>query len=325
MSQNNPETVYTGVDVAKASLQFDGVGYSLEVPNATRGYAKLIGLLGKNPGKHVVLEATAGYEQGFVQALRTSGVPVTVVDPARVRHFARSLGLRAKSDPIDAKLIRLFAEATKPAPTPPPSPEQVRLQALVRRRRQLIELQTAESNHAEHYQDPFLRRQSERLQALLARQIKQCETEITALIQADETMRARSQRVQQVPGIGPVVAATLQACLPELGHSADESVAALVGVVPFNKDSGKVRGPRRIGGGRPEVRNVLYMATLSAIRSDHILKAFYQRLVAAGKKPKVALTAVARKLIVLLNRMLRRPDFQLKGNFQPVVPPVPHP
>jgi transposase len=315
MSQNNnPKTVYLGIDVAKASFQLDGAGQSMELPNTPSGHARLLRWLGPAEGQQVILEASGGYEQPLVRAVRARGFAVSVVDPARVRWFARAIGLRAKTDPIDAALIRLFGEKTQPRPTPAPSLAQTRLAALVSRRRQLVELQTMERNHAEHYEDAWVRRQSLALQKTLQGQIERCEKEIHQLMAADEMMRARSARLQQVPGVGALTSATLQAFLPELGAYADESIAALAGVVPYNHDSGRWAGSRRIGGGRPAVRSALYMAALSASRHDAILKAFYQRLIRAGKKPLVALTAVMRKLVVLLNRLLRNPHFLLRPN-----------
>lgn len=312
MSQNNSSTVYAGIDVAKASLQLDWNGDSVALPNDAKGHAKLLRLLGKDQAMHVVLEATGGYEQPVVRALRSAGIPVSVVEPARVRWFAKSKGMRAKTDPIDAAMIRLFGETHQPEATPPLSADQSRLAALVSRRNQLVELQTAETNHAEHYEDAWICRQNRALLKAIAAQIAECEKAIGKLIASNQEMRDRSARVQQLYGIGPCIAATLQAFLPELGSSSDESIGALVGVVPFNQDSGKWAGQRRIAGGRTAVRCALYMAALTASRCDPIFKALYQRLTLRGKKPKVALVAVIRKLVLLLNRILRNPDFVLR-------------
>jgi transposase len=204
-----------------------------------------------------------------------------------------------------------FGEAITPAPTPPPSPAQTYLSVLVTRRAQLVETRTAEFNRADHYTDKLLRQQSRALLALLERQIAQCECAIAAQIAADETMKARTERLQQVPGIGPIVAAVLQAQMPELGTLQAGEAAALAGLAPYNRDSGPWKGTRHIRGGRAPVRCALYMAALSTVRHDRILREFYTRLCAAGKKPLVALTAAMRKLVVLLNRMLRNPQFQL--------------
>ena len=191
----------------------------------------------------------------------------------------------------------------RPAPTPAPSAAQTHLGELVGRRAQLIETRTAETNRAAHYTDKLLCRQSRALLALLNRQVSQCDAAIAAQLAADAPMKARAERAQQVAGIGPVVAAILQAGMPELG--------TLAGLAPYNRDSGPRQGVRSIRGGRAPVRCALYMAALSAVRHDRILREFYLRLRAAGKKPMVALTAAMRKLIVLLNRMLKNPQFHL--------------
>jgi transposase len=210
-------------------------------------------------------------------------------------------------------VLAAFGEALAPEPTPPPRPAQRHLGELVGRRAQLVGTRTAELNRAAHYADKLLRRQSRTLLALLDRQIAECERAIDAQIAADTEMAARAARVQQVAGIGPVVAAVLQAQMPELGTLRDGQAAALAGLAPYNRDSGPWKGVRRIRGGRAPVRCALSMAALSAVRHDRLLRAFYTRLRAAGKKPLVALSAAMRKLVVLLNRMLRKPEFTLLG------------
>lgn len=315
MSQNNIHTViYAGLDVAKDSLALDFQGAAYALANDAKGYARLLRLLGAAAGVHVVVEATGGYEQGAVRALHGAGIALSVLEPSRVRAFARAKGLRAKSDPIDAAVLRAFGEAIKPAPTPAPSAQQQRLGEWVMRRRQLIESVVAEANRSAHYSDPLTRRQAAALLRMLRRQIAQCDEAITGLIAQDEAMAARAARLEQVPGVGLVTAATLLAEMPELGTLSDEGAAALAGVAPYVRQSGPWEGTRRIGGGRAPVRCALYMAALSAARFDPILQRFYQRLLAAGKKKMVALTAVMRKLIVLLNRLLKNPHFQLQAS-----------
>jgi transposase len=188
---------------------------------------------------------------------------------------------------------------------------------LVVRRSQLVCARVVESNRAEHYTDPWLRKQSGAYLRLLAAQITACEKAIATQLAADAAMQTRAARLQQVPGIGPTVAAVLQAHLPELGTVADGEAAALAGLAPYNRDSGTFQGVRFVRGGRPQVRTALYMAALTALRFDPILRAFYQRLTAAGKPKMVALTAVMRKLLVLLNRLLRNPNFKLQGTTAP--------
>ena len=318
MSQNNNNlTFYAGIDIAKATLELRVGGASCGVSNDPKGHARILKLLAATeaarPGYkiHVILEATGGYEALFVQALHHAGRRVSVIQPSRVRHFASAKNQHAKSDPIDAAILVAFGEAIQPPPTPPPSAAQTHLVKLVGRRAQILETRSAELNRAAHYSDKLLRTQSRQLLALLARQIAQCDRAIAAQLAADETMKARAERVQQVPGIGPVVAAILQAQMPELGTLSEGEAAALAGLAPYNRDSGPRKGTRRIWGGRAPVRCALYMAALSAVRHDAILRHFYARLCAAGKKPLVALTAAMRKLVVLLNHMLSKPTFKL--------------
>ena len=319
MSQNNNNnlTFYAGIDIAKATLELRVGGASSGVSNDPKGHARILKLLvaaeAARPGYkiHLILEATGGYEAALVETLHGAGVRLSIIQPSRVRHFARAKNKHAKSDPIDATVLAAFGEAIQPPPTPPPTAAQTHLVKLVGRRAQLLDTRTAELNRAAHYHDKLLRTQSRQLLALLTRQIAQCDCAIAAQLAADEAMKARAERVQQVPGIGPVVAAILQAQMPELGTLSEGEAAALAGLAPYNRDSGPRKGTRRIWGGRAPVRCALYMAALSAVRHDPILRDFYARLCAAGKKPLVALTAAMRKLIVLLNHMLRNPHFKL--------------
>jgi transposase len=311
MSQNNPSILHVGLDVAKDSLQLDLAGQSHALANDAKGHAQLLKLLRPHPGAHVVCEATGGYEQPAVRALHAAQVPVSIVEAGRVRHFAKAQGQRAKTDPIDAAVLSAYGRTFQPAATAAPTPQQARLAELSTRRQQLITKLTAEANQAAHYLDPLSLRQARDLRRLLAKQIAACDVALAALIAADDTLKARAQRLDAIPGVGAVTAATVLAELPELGRISDAAAAALVGVAPFNRDSGQQSGSRHIAGGRKLVRCALYMAALSAVRHDAILKAFYQKLRTAGKKPKVALVACMRKLVVLMNRLLRNPKFQL--------------
>jgi transposase len=317
ITKNNLNTVYAGVDVAKATLELDLGGVIHTLGNEAKDHIRILKLLAAaekaQPGTkvHVILEATGGYEAALVRALHKAGQPVTVIQPSRVRHFAYAKNQRAKSDPIDARILTQFGEAIRPAATAAPSTAQIHLSVLVTRRAQLIETRVVELNRSAHYIDKMLCRQSRGLLALLDRQIAACDQAIAAQIAADETMKARAQRVQQVSGVGPVVAAILQAGLPELGTLNPCEAAALAGLAPYDCDSGPRKGIRRIWGGRAPVRCALYMAAMTAIRHDPILKAFYLKLCAAGKKSIVALTAVMRKLVVLLNHMIKNPEFEL--------------
>jgi len=306
-------THYAGLDVAKATLAHHLAGHHHDLPNTPAGHRRLVRLLQRRPGVQLVCEASGGYEQAPVRALWAAGLPVSIVEAGRVRHFARACGQRAKSDPIDAAVIAEFGAAVRPRPTPSPGPVADRLAALVQRRRQLQHTLVAETNRAAHYTDPLLRRQTAQLVRLLRAQIRACETETARLLGQDAELAAKVDRLRLVPGVGPVVAATLVAELPELGRLRDEAVAALVGVAPYDRDSGRFQGLRRIAGGRRTVRGALFMATLSAVRHDRLLRAHHQQLLARGKKPLVALTACLRKLLVLLNRLLKNPNFTLAG------------
>jgi transposase len=311
MSQNNTPILYVGLDVAKASLQLDLADQPYTLTNNPKGCAKLLKLLRDHPTAQIVCEATGGYEQPAVRALHAAAVSVSVVEAGRVRHFARAKGQRAKTDPIDAAVLSEYGRAFKPAPATAPTAEQTRLAALSTRRGQLLQTRLAEANRAEHYVDKLCASQSRQLLLTLDKQIAACEAAIAELIAANKILQAKAARLDAIPGVGTITAGTMLAELPELGQISDEAVAALAGVAPYNQDSGNMTGPRHIAGGRRVVRCALYMATLSAIRYDKILKAFYLKLRATGKKPKVALVACMRKLVVLMNRLLKNPEFQL--------------
>lgn len=311
MSQNNTHILYVGLDVAKLSLQLHLANRSQTLTNDRKGHLQLLKRLRAHPNAQVVCEATGGYEQPLVRSLQAAGIPVSILEPGRVRHFARAQGLRAKSDPIDAAVLSDYGKTFKPLPAQPASPQQQQLANWTQRRQQLVRLSVIERNHAEHYTDPFCRRQSQQLCRLLEKQIDQCDQAIATLIAQDSQLAHKASRLQGIPGVGPVVAATILAQMPELGTLNSQTAAALAGVAPYNDDSGPRKGYRSISGGRRTVRNALYMATLSAVRHDRILKEFYQRLCAAGKKPLVAMTACMRKLIILMNRLLKNVHFQL--------------
>jgi transposase len=311
MSQNNTNILHVGLDVAKSSLQLDLAGTAHTLTNDAKGHAKLLKLLTAHPGAHVICEATGGYEKPVVRALHAAQSPVSIIEAGRVRHYAKAKGLRAKTDPIDAAVLSQYGRTFEPAATPAPTPQQSRLAGLSTRRLQLLDTLTAETNRAEHYTEPLCVKQSRALVKLLTKQIAACDKKIQSLIAADDTLKTRAERLDAIPGVGQVTAATVLAELPELGRISDQAAAALVGVAPYNRDSGNQSAVRSIAGGRKTVRCALYMATLSAVRHDAILKAFYLRLRHAGKKPKVALVAAMRKLVVLMNRLLKNPNFQL--------------
>jgi transposase len=311
MSQNNTVILHVGLDVAKLSLELHLADRFHSLANDQKGHTQLLKLLRSHPGAHVVCEATGGYEQPVVRALQAADIPVSIIEAARVRYYARAQGQRAKTDPIDAAVLTAYGHAFQPVATRVTSPQQQRLADLSQRRRQLIHTRTAEHNRAEHYTDPLCVRQARQLHKTLDKQIEQCDQGIATLIAEDAVLAHKAQRLEAIAGVGPVVAATVLAELPELGTLNPQTAAALAGVAPYHRDSGPQKRIRHISGGRRTVRCALYMATLSAVRHDRILKAFYIRLLAAGKKPLVAMTACMRKLIVLMNHLLKHDKFQL--------------
>jgi transposase len=311
MSQNNSSILYVGLDVAKSSLQIDLAGRSHTVANDSKGHAQLLKLLRPHPQAHLVCEATGGYEQPVVRALQNAQVAVSIIEASRVRYFARAQGRRAKTDPIDAAVLSLYGQTFLPPALVALSAQQQRLAELSQRRRQLIDTLTAETNRFSHYGDRDCLRQSRQLQKLLQKQIDHCEKAIAQLVASDAVLSGKAKRLDAIKGVGAITAATVLAEMPELGTLNSQTVAALAGVAPYNRDSGHQQGPRHIGGGRSAVRCALYMATLSAVRHDPILKAFYLRLRQAGKVPMVALIACMRKLVILMNRLLKNENFQL--------------
>jgi transposase len=304
---------YVGVDLSKLELV---VALSAEAkprafPNNVAGHAALLAALPAQA--HVVCESTGGYQRALVRALQRADVPVSVVMPGRVRAFAHARGLRAKTDPIDARLLSAFGEALALAtPPPPPSAAQEELQQLMRARRALLSQLNEEASQAEHCTVACLQAQASERRALLERQVREIEKRLRVLIAADPVWRQRSERVQEVDGIGEVSAWTVLAELPELGQLEKGQAAALLGVAPDPDDSGPRHGRRHISGGRSSARKVLYMAALTASQRNPVLAPFYRRLVEERHKPKlVALTAVMRKLVELLNLLLADPDFKL--------------
>ena len=250
------------------------------------------------------MEATGGIEMPVAIALYEANVFAALVNPRQVRDFARSLGILAKTDKLDATIIAKFAEATKPEPRPLPNASTQELKALVARRRQLVEMLTMERNRL-HTAMPQLRTRIQLNVEWLLKQIGEVDNDISNSIQASPLWRAKDNLLQSVPGVGPVLSRTILAELPELGQLNSKQVAALVGVAPFNRDSGTLRGKRSIWGGRAHLRNMVYMGALAGIRFNPVIKPFYQRLIDAGKAKKVALVACMRKLLVILNAMLK--------------------
>lgn len=317
MSQNKPTImnditpIYVGLDIAKASLQLHLQNKSYALPNSKAGHHQLMRRLAALPGAHVICEATGGYERSVVAALHCAGIPVSVINPARVRNFANAAGQQAKTDPIDAAVLAAFGRAFNPIPTPQRTALEIKLAALVARRSQLIELRVAETQRSETSTEPALRKLFTSWLTQIARQITKVEALIQALLKENSLLNAQVQRLDDITGVGLLTAITVIAEIPELGQLNRGQAAALAGLAPYNRDSGKWAGQRSIRGGRAALRCGLYMAALSASRSNHLLKPFYDRLIAVGKPAKVALTAVMRKLIVLMNHLLKNPNFSL--------------
>jgi transposase len=301
--------VYLGVDVAKATLEIDGLRSVRQLPNTPAGHLRLRTALPAHA--HVILEATGGYERALVAALHAAGIALSVFNPRQIRDFARAKGLLAKTDRLDASVLTLYGQCFEPEADPAPAPAQCELAELVSRRSQLQQWKISELNRIDHHQAARVRAQARRLLARIEKEIGQLDLWIAQIVTADEALRAKSDRMQQVCGVGRTVAAIMLADLPELGTLSRTQAAALAGLAPFNRDSGPYRGQRSIRGGRSTARSTLYMASLSAVTYNPVLKTFYRQLRARNKPAKVALTAVMRKLVVLLNLLLKNPNITL--------------
>lgn len=299
-------SVVVGIDVSKAALDVAvrPSGTAWRTTNDAEGIAALVMEVRAVVPVCVVLEATGGLERAATAALAAAGLPVAVVNPRQVRDFAKATGRLAKTDALDAAVLAHFGEAVQPPPRPVPDAQARALAELITRRQQLVEMRTAEQNRVGSLTGSRRTRVAAHL-AWLRQELADLEAELDAAIQASPVWRARDQLLQSVPGVGPVVARTLVADLPELGTLDRKRLAALVGVAPLNRDSGRFRGRRGIWGGRARVRSALYMAALVGTRRNPVLAAFYQRLLGAGKPKKVALVACMHKLLRILNALLR--------------------
>ncbi len=306
--------VYVGMDIAKATLDLhlpaQPQPHVRQFANTPPGHRSLVAWLQQQGRLHVVAEATGGYERAVVSALQTAGIAVSVVNARQVRDFARAQGRLAKTDRLDAAVLADYGRCLQPAARAVPSAVQRQLAELIVRRHQVQAVRAAEHNRLEHTTHPALRRQIQRHVAALERQLEQLDAWLSDLVRTEEPLAQKVARLCLVVGVGRLTALVLLATMPELGSLNRRQAAALVGVAPFNRDSGPRRGHRIIRGGRSVARRALYMAALVAAFTNPRLKLFYQRLVAAGKAPKVALVAVMRKLIILLNHLLQDPSFQ---------------
>lgn len=307
-----------GIDVAKDSLSvaISGDAKPFTVKNDRDGIQKILGKLPEPEDCLIVLEGSGGYERLVVAELLDSGRRVALANPRQVRDFAKGMGILAKTDEIDACVLARFGQIVAPRCLEMPNPSQAELQQLVERRRQLIAIRTAEANRLKQ---TVSKRAIDTIQAVLKtlqQQLEAIQEEITRIIQQDSEWIRKIEVLTSTPGVGEITAFTLLADLPELGKISREQISALAGLAPYADDSGMLRGVRCIRGGRVNVRNALYMATLAAIRCNHAIKEFYQRLRATGKQPKKAITACARKLLVILNTMLKNNTFWSTSHVQ---------
>lgn len=299
------QPVYVGIDVSKIALDVAVLptGQQWQEANTPEGIDTLVTSL-QQLHPLVVLEASGGQEVAVVAALAAAAVPVAVVNPRQVRDFARATGKLAKTDALDAQILALFAERVRPTPRPLPDAAAQALSALLARRRQVVAMLTTEKNRLGRAL-PTVRPRLQAHIAWLKQELQDLDGELSYTLRASPLWREKEDLLRTVPGVGQVLSLTLLAELPELGTLDRHQIAALVGVAPLNRDSGTLRGKRSIWGGRAPVRAALYMATLVATRFNPVIRAFYQRLCAAGKPKKLALTASMRKLLVILNAMIK--------------------
>lgn len=300
------QDVYVGVDVAKAFLDVALEQESWRVTNDAAGRSALVERLSQMAGSvQVICEASGGYERALIQALQSGGLKVSLVQASRVRQYARASGVLAKTDSIDAQLLCRFGQALRPQASAAPKPDQEKLRELESQRRHLSRLLVAEQNRRAQLTDKALLRLSKALLTQIQKQIAQIDLLVQQVIAHNHELCAKARKLSALRGVGPRTAALLLAQMPELGELNRRQAAALAGLAPFNRDSGTARGKRAIFGGRRAVRCGLYMAALVATRHNPILAQFYRRLRAAGKPPKLALTATMRKLLIALNSSLK--------------------
>jgi transposase len=298
--------VFVGINVSKAQLDvaLRPTNDCWHVNNDEAGIASLVERLRTIQPALIVLKATGGLEVPVTGALAEAGLPVVVVNPRHAREFAKATGRLAKTDALDARGLAHVAEAVRPTPRPLPEAQAQALSALLTRRHQVVQRLTAERRRLQTA-PPQIRADIEAHITWLTRRLARTDDDVAAAIHASPLWRTKDEILQSTPGVGPILARTLIAEVPELGVLNRQEIAALIGVAPLNRDSGTLRGKRAVWGGRAHVRAVLYMSTLAAVRHNAVLKAFYERLRAVGKAPKVALTACMRQLLTMLNAMLK--------------------
>jgi transposase len=297
---------FVGVDVSKSTLDVDAypTAGALSFANDETGRSEALAALRKQPPTLIVVEATGGLETPLVAMLAAEGLSIAVINPQQARDFAKALGILAKTDRVDAQVLARFAQAIRPEARPRPSPETTELAAVLVRRRQLIEMLTAENNRL-NSAVPRVAKAIRQHIAWMQKRLAETDQDLDGMIRASPAWQHKAQLLESVPGVGPVTATAMLAQLPELGTLSNKQISGLVGVCPYNRDSGSMRGRRTIWGGRATVRAALYMAALVGSRHNPLLKAFYQRLVVAGKPKKVAIVACMRKLLTILNAMIK--------------------
>lgn len=308
MNDQSPFSVFVGVDVSKDKLDvaFADGKETLSIDNSPQQIvAELIGRIKTPQNTLVVMEATGGYEELLVTQLHQHHIAVAVVNPRRVRAFAAGIGKDAKTDLIDAQVIAFYGQVVKPAAQAARSDDEKKLQALVERRRQLLDLINQENNRRQQTADPEIQEYIQQSLETLKKQVKTIDERLARCVQADTANARKVEILVSVQGVGPVAVSTILAKLPELGKLNRGEIAKLVGVAPLNNDSGQSSGQRRTFGGRSYVRRVLYMATLVATRFNSRIKTIYQRLLSEGKPKKLALTAAMRKLLTILNTLIK--------------------
>jgi transposase len=303
----NSKEKYVGIDVGKDWLDFAicGTNNIIRHENHNLGISKLIEQIDRVQPKLIAVEASGGYELAFVNALMQKAYQVAVINPTRVRALANARGLLAKTDQIDARNIATYAEMIKPEPKQPQEDIDIRIRALIIRREQLVDIRAAEGNRLGTCHESIKADIREHLD-WLERQIGILDNEIKHLVKSSEKWKSQTELLETIPGVGFITALTITANMPELGELNRQKIAALAGLAPYNRDSGKKRGKRRIFGGRQSVRRVLYMAALSAMIHNKVIKEFYERLIEKGKPFKVAITACMRKMITIMNVMVRK-------------------
>jgi len=313
MNKNHEEKQpihYVAIDISKDTLQIQDDKGPFTVANDPSGIGKLISHLKDCSDALTVFEATGGYERPLLETLRKAGLPIAMVNPARVRDFARSEGIRAKTDPIDARMILAFAKSKQLKPMVAPSASCIKLAALLDRRDHLTEQMAREKNRLQN-SEAFIHRSIKRMIRILERELAAIEKEIQTLIDSDPGLKARAEIIETVKGVGPVTAWTLLAYLGEIEELSRNGVVAMAGVAPFNRDSGRFSGKRCIQGGRAKVRKCLYMAAHTAARCNPVIAPYVKRLRDRGKPYKCAIVAAMRKLLIHLQSLLKKPKIAL--------------